>query len=255
MNNFRYKKLQITSCALQVVKPPRPSGTPPFKRRGILLFYLSAFLLFCFLLTGCTEVKREYYDNGKLKSETHYRFGKETGTTTYYSLGYPTKTMEIEMKRGKRNGNFIERYFNNTLKVVAFYVDDLVEGKETHFYMSGNRSMEINYTKGIKNGPVTSWYDNGLIKESGFYVNDLFDGDWENYDERGLLIGEGSFKQGTGLQIIYDEMGRLLRETHLVNNKKDGLETHYFPSGEIAKTIFFKEDRMIKINGVPVDSL
>jgi len=243
MNNFCYKKLQITSYKLQ------PSRVTCHASR------LSALLLFCFLLTGCTEVKREFYDNGKLKSETHYRFGKETGTTTYYHHWYPTKTMEVEMKRGKRNGKFIERYFNNNIKVLAFYKDDLLEGMETHFYMNGSRTMEINYTNGVKNGPVISWYANGVVKESGFYVNDLFDGVWENYDERGFLVGEGSFVQGTGKQVIYDEIGRLQRETNFVNNKKDGLETHFFPSGEIEKTIFFKEDRIIEINGVSVDSL
>jgi len=38
------------SFELHYVKPPRPSGTPPLKRRGILLFCSSAFLLFSFLL-------------------------------------------------------------------------------------------------------------------------------------------------------------------------------------------------------------
>jgi antitoxin component YwqK of YwqJK toxin-antitoxin module len=213
--------------------------------------------LFCSLLliTGCTETKYEYYNNGKVKSETHYRFGKETGTTTYYHHWYPTKTMEVEMKRGKRNGKFTQRFFDNKTEITAFYKDDLIEGTETHYYMNGNRSIEINYTKGIKNGPVTSWHGNGVIKESGFYYNDMFDGEWENYDRRGLLIGEGSFEKGTGKQIVYDEIGRLQRETFFVNNKKEGLETHFTPSGEIEKTILFKEDRIIKINGVSVDNL
>ena len=206
-------------------------------------------------ITGCTKVKYEYYENGNVKSETHYRFGKETGTTVYYHDWYPTKIMEIEMKNGKRNGIFIERYFDNKTKVTAFYKNDLLEGKEIHYYKTGNPSLIINYTNGLKNGQVTSWYSNGVVKESGFYVNDLFDGDWENYDERGLLIGEGKFEKGTGKQTIYDEMGRLQRETNFVNNKKEGMETYYLPSGEIEKTILFKEDRILKINGVSVDSL
>jgi len=238
MNNYHYKKLHITNY------------------KSHFLSSAFCFLLFAlFLLTSCTEVKREYYDNQNLKSETHYRFGKETGNTVYYHHWYPTKIMEVEMKRGKRNGNFIERYFNNNPKVVAFYKDDLLEGKETHYYMSGNRAMEINYTKGIRNGQVTSWYDNGVVKETGFYVNNLFDGEWENYDERGLLIGEGSFVRGTGKQIIYDEMGRLKTETNFINNKKEGMEIHFSQSGEVEKTILFKEDRIIKINNIPVDSL
>jgi antitoxin component YwqK of YwqJK toxin-antitoxin module len=206
-------------------------------------------------MTCCTKVKREFYRNGKVKSETHYRFGKETGTTTYYHHWYPTKIMEIEMKNGKKNGKFIERFFNNNIKLFAHYKNDLLEGTELHYYMTGNLSMEINYTKGIKNGPVKSWYDNGGVKESGSYVNGLFDGYWENYDSRGMLMGEGTFENGTGTQMIYDEMGRLKTETHIVNNKKEGLETHFFPSGEVEKTFLFKEDRIIKINNIPVDSL
>ena len=221
------------------------------KNTKLLLTLLCALVFF----TGCIKTKREYYPNGKLKSETHYLFRKETGTTTYYHFWYPTKTMEIKMKRGKRNGNFIQRYFDGKVEIFAFYKDDLLEGKETNYYRNGNRSMELYYTKGIKNGPVTSWYYNGVIKETGTFVNDLFDGNWENFDERGLLTGEGKFMEGTGKKITYDEMGRLQCETNIVNNKKEGLETHYLNSGEIEKTILYKEDRIIEINGVSIENL
>jgi len=215
------------------------------------------FILTCtlFLFAGCTKVKYDLYDSGRVKSETHYRFGKETGTTVYYHEFYPTKIMEIEMKNGKRNGKFVERYFDNKTKATAFYKNDLLDGTEIHYYRTGDPSLKINYTKGLKNGPVTTWYSNGIVKESGYYVNDLFDGDWESYDERGLLIGEGKFVKGTGKQIVYDDMGRLLRETNFVNNKKEGMETHFLPSGEIEKKILFREDRIISVNGVLVDSL
>jgi antitoxin component YwqK of YwqJK toxin-antitoxin module len=213
--------------------------------------------LFCTLLliTGCTKVKREFYPNKTLKSETHYRFGKETGTTTYYHDWYPTKIMEVEMKRGKRNGKFTKRYFNNTLELVAYYKNDLIEGAEKQYYPNGALSVETNYTKGVKNGKVTSWYFDGTIKESGAFVNDLFDGEWVNYDEKGMLIGEATFVRGTGKRTTYDGIGRLLCETNFVSNKKDGLETHYFSSGEVEKTILFKEDRIIEINGVPIADL
>ena len=207
------------------------------------------------LITSCTKVKREYYDSGKIKSETHYCFGKETGTTIYYHFWYPTKTMEIEMKRGKKNGKMIQRYFDGKIERVAYYKNDLLEGTETHYYRNGNHSLETYYSKGIKNGQVTSWHYNGVIRESGTYVNDLFEGAWEHFDERGLLIGEGSFVKGTGKRTIYDEMGRLQCETFFVNNKKEGLETHYLPSGKIEKTYLFKEDRIIEMNGKPVENL
>jgi antitoxin component YwqK of YwqJK toxin-antitoxin module len=207
------------------------------------------------LSTGCTKVKREYYKNGKLKSETHYRFGKETGTTVYYHSWYPTKIMEVQMKRGKRNGKLIKRFFFYLIELIAYYKNDLLEGVETSYYKNGNRSVETHYTKGIKHGTVTSWYFNGMIRESGAFINGMFDGEWENFDERGLLVGEGSFVNGTGKRTTYDYMGRLQCETNFVNNKKEGLETYYLPSGEVEKTILFKEDRIIEINGVPVENL
>ena len=221
------------------------------KNTKLLLTLLCALVFF----TGCTKTKREYYPSGKLKSETHYRFGKETGTTTFYHHWYPTKTMEVEMKRGKKNGKFIKRYFNNNFEVTAYYKNDLIEGVENQYYLNGNPSVETHYKKGVKNGKITSWFSDGTVRESGAFLNDLYDGEWVNYDTRGMLVGEASFVEGTGKRTTYDEIGRLQCETHFVKNKKDGLETHYFPSGEIEKTILFKEDRIIEINGVSIENL
>jgi len=163
--------------------------------------------------------------------------------------------MEIEMKKGKKNGKFTKRYFDNNVEVIAYYKKDLLDGVETHYYQNGQSSMKMHYTMGVKNGPITTWYYNGVIKETGTFVNDLFDGSWENYDERGMLTGEGSFEEGAGKRITYDYMGRLLSETNFVNNQKEGLETHFSPSGEVEKTYLFKEDRIIEIDGVPVEDL
>ena len=163
--------------------------------------------------------------------------------------------MEIEMKRGKKHGKFIERYFNGNMKTVSYYQDDLLEGVENKYYMTGNISLQAHYKKGVKNGPITTWYSNGVIRESGYLVNEMYDGEWENYDERGMLVGEGIFVNGTGKRFSYDEIGRLRSETNFVNNKKEGLETHYLPSGEIEKTILFKEDRIIEINGKTIEDL
>jgi hypothetical protein len=208
-----------------------------------------------FIFTSCKEVKREYYKNGMLKSQTHYRFGKETGTTVHFHDWYPTIIMAVEMKKGKKHGKFIKRYFDNSIEVAAFYKNDLIEGLEVHYYNNGQCAQEINYKKGIKNGPIKSWHPNGVVKEIGAFVNDLFDGKWEKYDEIGMLIGEGSFVKGTGKRTVYDVIGSILTESNFVNNKKEGLETHYLSSGEIEKTYLFKEDRIIEINGVPVDEL
>ena len=55
----------------------KPSGN-----KTKLTFVLS--LTFLFLFSGCSfdedsEVKKEYWDNGQLKTETHYKNGKKNG--------------------------------------------------------------------------------------------------------------------------------------------------------------------------------
>jgi len=216
-----------------------------------LFLILGCTLLLC---TSCTKVKYEFHENGKVMSKTHYRFGKETGVTTFYHHYYPVITMEIEMKWGKRNGKFIQRYFDGNTELTAYYKNDVLDGVETYYFQNGNKKLQTHYTNGVKNGSVTSWYENGGIRESGTFVEGLFDGEWESYDDRGMLLGEGSFVKGTGKRIIYDEMGHLRLETNFVKNNKEGLETHFFPNGQIEKTYLFKEDRIIEINGVPVEN-
>jgi antitoxin component YwqK of YwqJK toxin-antitoxin module len=163
--------------------------------------------------------------------------------------------MEIEMKRGKKHGKMIKRFFFFITEMTAFYKNDLLDGVETYYYKTGQPRSETHYKNGLKHGSITSWHPDGMIEISGTFVNDMRDGAWINYDERGLPISEGTFKEGTGKLTFYDPLGRVYRETNFVNNKKEGQETHYLLSGEIEKTLLFKEDRIIEINGVPVDNL
>lgn len=219
--------------------------------KGKITFTL---LIFILLATSCTKVKYTYFQNGRMATEMHYRFGKETGTTIYNHEKYPYAAMEIEMKKGMRNGKFIKRYFNNSLEITAFYKNDKLEGVETMFYQDGQIMSQINYVNGVKNGAAISWFSNGVISAQGSFVNDLWDGLWEHFDERGCLIREGNFVVGSGNQFTYDSFGKLISETNYVNNTKDGLETQYSFSGEIEKTILFKKDRIIEINGKPIQT-
>ena len=49
-----------------------------------LLLALTFLFLFSGSVYGQEEVKKEYWDNGKLRSETHYKNGKQDGLETYW---------------------------------------------------------------------------------------------------------------------------------------------------------------------------
>ncbi len=206
------------------------------------------FVLWCAMvvvLTSCTKTEKTYYPNGNVQSIINYRFGKECGKTLYYFDTPNTLEMEVNMKRGKRNGDFYRYYKNGNLDTHCIYVNDSIEGVEVSYTANGEKAQEFTYVHGVKNGPHKAYYLSGDIKIEGNFKKDKFDGDWKYYDERGVLIGEGSFDGGTGDITFYDNRGLPLRLTHYKNNKKDGEELYYTQTGDVYKTIVFKQDRIV----------
>lgn len=197
------------------------------------------------LSTSCTKTETTYYPDGNIQSSIQYRFGKENGTTKYYFDVPNTLEIEVEMKHGKRNGEFHRYFKNGLLDTYCTYVNDSIEGVEVNYLPNGVKAQEFTYEHGVKNGPHKAYHLSGDIKIEGGFKNDLFDGDWKYYDERGVLVGEGTFKDGTGDVVFYDQRGLPLRLTHYIHNKKDGKEEYYTPSGAITKEVVYKQDRII----------
>lgn len=196
-------------------------------------------------LTSCTKTEKTYYPDGNIQSSIQYRFGKENGIAKYYFDIPNTLEIEMEMRHGKRNGEFHRYFKNGLLDTYCQYVNDSIEGVEINYLANGNKMQEFTYTRGKKNGPHKAYHLSGEIKIEGNFKNDLFDGDWTYYDERGVLVGEGSFKEGTGSVMFYDNKGLPLRLTRYLHNKKHGKEEYYTPSGAVMKEIVYKKDRII----------
>lgn len=196
-------------------------------------------------LTSCTKTEKNYYPDGKLQSIIHYRFGKETGKSTYLFHWPNTVEIEVEMKNGKRNGDFYRYFENGNLDTYCIYVNDSIEGVETMYTPNGEKKQECTYARGKKNGPYKVYHRNGQVMTEGSFKNDLFDGQWTYYDDRGIIVGEGSFNNGNGELMSYDAQGKVTVVTHYANNMKDGKESFYTPSGKIYKEIVFKQDRIV----------
>jgi len=87
----------------------------------------------------------------------------------------------------------------------------------------------------------------------GAFKNDLEEGKWQIFDERGLLMGEATFTGGSGIQMAYDKNGVLERKTTFQKGLKNGEEIYYAPSGEVVKSILYKDDLIMEINGQKVE--
>ena len=114
------------------------------------------------------EVKREYLDNGKLRSETHYKDGKKEGLhTVWYKTG--------------------EKWY------VYHYKNGRPEGLATVWYKNGEKKEEVHFKNGKQEGLGTSWYETGRKKFIKHYKNGKENGLRKEWNEDGTLTSEGNF--------------------------------------------------------------
>ncbi len=104
----------------------------------VLLMLLVVFVLSNPLLSSA-EVKKEFYPDGKLKSETYYKNGKLEGIAKIYD----------------ENGQLLDE---------ENYKNGEAEGIRRGYYENGKLKLEINY----KNGEVINKKD---YDESGKLIN------------------------------------------------------------------------------------
>ena len=195
--------------------------------------------------TSCKHTETTYYPDGRTESVIQYKGKKEHGKTIYYYQNPNIVEMEVEMRNGKRNGEFRRYFVNGLLDTYCVYENDSIEGVEVMYAANGCKSQEYTYLHGRKNGPHKAYHLNGSVKIEGGFKNDLFDGPWTYYDERGIVVGEGEFHNGNGEVTFYDKNGHPARTTRYENNLKNGPETYFTPSGEVWRTITFKNDRIL----------
>jgi len=217
-------------------------------KRDISLIAVCGVLL---MMVSCTRTEKTYYPDGSVQSVITYKGGKENGKTVYLYNHPNTVEIEVEMKNGKRNGQFFRYYENGYLDTKCTYVNDSIEGLQVMYTANGEKSQEYTYVRGIKNGPHKAYHLNGEVKIEGGFKEDMFDGPWYYYDERGVLVGEGTFKKGTGSVTFYGPTGHVIRTTHYVNNKKDGSEVEYDENGNELSVTVFKADRIVSKTEAP----
>lgn len=109
-------------------------------------FYFGICILVCLQSCNSFELKREYDNIGRLRSE-------------------------IEYMDGKKNGRMILYYPDGKIKEISYFKNDTLDGLQTTFFKDGNIADIISYKKGIKDGKYLGYYTNGNIHQEGSYKN------------------------------------------------------------------------------------
>jgi len=200
-------------------------------------------------------VWRDFYETGKVKSETSFQNGKKTGYVKIFSekgsltsidkyLGdsiqkeAPELTTKLEVRneyyedgRIKRTGTYLYGIAEGTHK--EYSPEGKITGSKT--FHEGNLTGEgIIDEAGNQQGEWTEYHANGKIKWKGNFDNGAKTGDWVFYHPNGKIEQQGKYdKKGRpqGLWQWFYDSGNLLREETYLNGKREGVMTEWSNSG------------------------
>ncbi len=179
------------------------------------------------VLVACDDgVKKDYWENGNIKSELRYESGKLNGESVWYT------------QKGQ-------------LAVKGTYKDDVLDGTYTRWHPNGKMASEEHYVNGKLDGEVKKWFDNGQLFQEGQYAEGMMDGQWFIFYPSGALAGKAEYKMGTGKQVCYEESGYKCLEVPYVDNLKQGREIYYNPDGRITKIVEYEKGKVVSEENDP----
>ena len=183
---------------------------------------------------GKIQFQNDLYE-GFIRNKKCEGYGKYTYENGNYYIG--------EFKEGKKDGNGIEFYKNNTIKYEGYYEKDKCEKYGKYIYPSGNY-YKGQFLNGLKHGNGTEYYKNNAVKYSGDYVNDKCEGYGKFiYESGNYYLGQFSngLKHGKGK--FYYKNNTLKYEGDFVNDKCEGIGKYIYENGDYYIGEFFDNKR------------
>ena len=200
---------------------------------------------------------KDFYSDGKVKSEINFQNGKKTGyAKTFSETGslanidkyvgdsIQKEAPEITTKLEVRN----EYYEDGSVKKTGTYLYGVAEGTHKEYspegkitgakvYHEGNLIGEgLIDEAGNKQGAWLEYHPDGKIKAKGNYINGVKTGEWVFYYPNGKVEQKGLYdKKGRpqGLWQWFYDSGKLLREENYLNGKREGTLTEWSDTGAV----------------------
>ena len=175
-----------------------------------------------------------YYDNEntiKLKSLEHFLYGKNINKSiTYYENGV-MKSLTHYSDDGKRNG-VCKRFFDTQqLKSSKYYLNDKLNGETVEYYRNGNKKRILYHLEGKLNGTVFKYSNDSLLQFKCHYIENKRDGysleyytttnQYQPILKRAVRYNEG---KKNGKAFLYDEMGNPTYIFEYQNDRFHGIQ-------------------------------
>lgn len=204
----------------------------------VILFFLVGFQWASGQQDGPFE---EYYDNGQLKVQGHYKNEKPVGTWQKY---HPNGQLSgvYSYSDGKLDQEKTYYFDNGNINWEIKEVDGKYIGKG--YYESGN----LFYERIVSNGYYKEYFESGTLAIEANYVENELVGAWKKFYPSGELEWVVQYKSGYregGYQNFYKN-GQLKLEGTMHKDKKHGEERRYLEDGQLEWTGKYREDQFDK---------
>ena len=193
----------------------------------------------------------EYYKNGQIKVQGHYKDGKREGEFKTF-LRNSKNAGSIFYK----NGKIIKSTLVNSMKDNASFsiLTDINYNLNSHEIITDefpNKLLKqyfIFNKNGLLDGESRQYYEEGDIKSISPFKNNVADGVFISYYQNGNIKEKHIYKNGNkeGEGIFYYENGKLEEKYFMKNGKLDGEAINYFEDGKIRNKSIFKDGVLLE---------
>jgi antitoxin component YwqK of YwqJK toxin-antitoxin module len=201
-------------------------------------------------------VWKEFYPDGKVKKEEHYKDGLLDGLYKEFNkkgnlvlaLKYNSGQLETKSPEEEIDVDFRNEYDeqNRLVKSGAFR-NNVPIGVHREYDITGKVIASKIYNdlgdvvsegvideEGNRQGPWKDYYKSGKIRAEGNYLNNNRSGEWRFYFANGKLEQKGKYLRGreNGLWTWCHENGRVWREEEFFNGRENGILREYDEHGK-----------------------
>ena len=188
----------------------------------------------------------EYYKNGQIKVQGHYKNGKREGEFKTFLRNSKNAGSVIY-----KDGKIIKSTLIKSMKENASFsiLTDINYNSNSHEivtdeFPNGLLKQYFTFNKdGLLDGESRQYYEEGDIKSISPFKNNVADGTFISYYQNGNIKEKHTYKNGNeeGEGIFYYENGKLEEKYFMKNGKLDGQAIKYFEDGKIKNKAIFKD--------------
>lgn len=196
---------------------------------------------------------KEYYSDGKLKSEGSYESDNKVGTWKYYYKNQVVEQTGNYNKKGQLHGKWFWYYPDSKIMREENYKRGKLDGVYVEYDSKGRIVEQGEYYEGRKNGFWTEVQ--GTIKSQGEYSSGNRNGQWKSVYDNGKTAFSGSYIDGNanGEHRYYYSDGTLRASISYMMGTRHGEYRKYLPDGTLFSSIIYENGIEKSYDGVPVD--